>query len=98
METTWVDPVALRAAAQRMDAAADIAIAILASQLDDLQFDGATAGRAHIAAGGSVRTGVDLVVADMVRWAGVARETSAALRAGADLYADVESRAVADLR
>jgi len=98
MGTTSVDPPALRAAAQRLDAAADIVVAALRTRLDGLQFDASVAGRAHAVAGGSVRTAVDRLVADMAQWASVARETAAALNAGADLYADAESHAVAALR
>jgi hypothetical protein len=34
----------------------------------------------------------------MTQWAAVARETGAALRAGAEMYADAESRAASTLR
>ena len=89
---------ALRAAAQRMDIAADIVLDTVRTHLSALQFDRAVAGRAHTAAGGAVRTSVDRVVADMVQWATAARETGDALRAGADCYADAELRSVAALR
>jgi hypothetical protein len=98
MGTTSVDPAALRAAAQRMDAAADIVNGALRARLGGLQFDASVAGRAHAEAGGSVRTAVDRLAAGMAQWAMVARETAAALSAGADRYADAESHAVAALR
>ena len=98
MGTTSVDPTALRAAAQRMDAAADVVDAVIGTRLGDLKFGGAVAGRAHTAAGDAVRAGMDQVVAGMTQWAAVARETAAALRAGAEMYADAESRAAATLR
>ena len=81
-----------------MDTAADIVLAALRTRLGGLQFDGAVAGRAHAVAGGSVRTGVDRLVADMAQWATVAREIAVALRAGAERYAESESQAVAALR
>ena len=81
-----------------MDIAADIVLDTVRTHLSGLQFGGAVAGRAHTAAGGAVRNSVDRVVADMVRWATVARETGDALRAGADRYADAELRSVAALR
>lgn len=98
MGTTSVDPTALRAAAQRMNAAADVVDAVIGTRLGDLQFDGSVAGRTHTAAGDAVRGGMDRVVAAMTQWAAVARETAAALRAGAEMYADAESRAAATLR
>jgi uncharacterized protein YukE len=98
MGTTSVDPAALRAAAQRMDAAADIVDSILAANLCGLRFDAAVAGRDYAAVGGAVRGVLDRLVADMTRWAVAARETSAALRTGADRFSDAESRAVANLR
>lgn len=98
MGTTSVDPAALRAAAQRMDNAADIVLAALRTRLGGLQFDGTVAGRAHAVAGASVRTGVDRLVADLAQWASVAREIAAALRAGADRYAESEMHAVSALR
>lgn len=98
MGTTSVDPAALRAAAQRMDAAADIVESILAANLSGLRFDSAVAGRDHAAVGGAVRGVLDRLIADMTRWAVAARETGAALRTGADRFSDAESRAVANLR
>lgn len=88
----------MRAAAQRMDAAADVVDTVIGIRLGDLQFDGSAAGRAHTAAGDAVRAGTDRVVTAMTQWAAVARETAAALRAGAEMYADAESRATATLR
>ena len=98
MGTASVDPAALLVAAQRMDAAADIVLATLRTRLAGLQFDGSVAGRAHAPAGDAVRTAVDRLVADVARWASAARETSEALRTGAQAYANVESRAAAALR
>lgn len=98
MGTASVDPAALLVASQRMDTAADIVLATLQSRLVSLQFDGSVAGRTHAPAGDAVRTAVDRVVADVARWASAARETGAALRTGAQLYADGESRSAAVLR
>ena len=98
MGTTSVDPAALRAAAQRMDAAADIVTAALRTRLGGLQFDASVAGLGYAEAGGAVRAGVDRLVADMTQWADVARETAAALSAGADRYAEAESHAVTALK
>jgi hypothetical protein len=93
-----VDPAALQAAALRMDTAADIVLGILRANLADLRFDAAMAGSDYAGAGAGVREVLDRLVADMTQWAVAARETGAALRVGADWYADAESRAVAALR
>jgi len=98
MGTTSVDPAALQAAAQRLDTAADIVLGTLRTRLACLQFGGAVAGRAHDRAGDAVRMGVDMVAADLARWAAAVRETSAALRAGAQGYSNAESRAQGALR
>ena len=98
MGTTSVDPAALQAAAQRLDTTADIVLGTLRTRLVGLQFDGAVAGRAHGRAGNAVRLGVDSVVADLARWAAAVRETSAALRAGAQGYSAAESRGQGALR
>jgi len=98
MGTTSVEPAALQAAAQRLDATADIVLGTLRTRLVGLQFGGPVAGRAHGRAGDAVRMGVDTVVADLARWAAAARETSAALRAGAQCYSDAESGAQGALR
>ena len=98
MGTMSVDPAALQAAALRMDTAADNVLGILRANLADLRFDAAMAGSDYAAAGAGVREVLDRLVADMTQWAVAARETGAALRVGADWYADAESRAVAALR
>ncbi|HCA53681.1 MAG TPA: hypothetical protein DEP24_13070 [Mycobacterium sp.] len=98
MGITSVDPAALRAAALRMDTAADIVLGILRAHLADLRFDAVAAGRDYGAAGAAVREVLDRLVADVTQWAVAARETGAALRVGADRYGDAESRAVAALR
>jgi hypothetical protein len=90
MGITSVDPAALRAAALRMDTAADIVLGILRAHL--------AAGRDYGAAGAAVREVLDRLVADVTQWAVAARETGAALRVGADRYGEAESRAVAALR
>ena len=85
----------LHAAAQRIETAADI---VLDAVNVRLQFDGSAAGRSHAAAGGAVRNAVELVVADVHRWASTAREAAGALRAGAERCAATEADAAAALR
>jgi len=96
--TTSVDVDALRVAAQRLDAAADQLQSALSGHLGGLQFDAAVAGLRHVAAGGAVRAAVDQLLADVALWQHAARETAAALRAGADRYTETEARAVEALR
>jgi hypothetical protein len=88
-----VDTAALRAAAQRFDTAADLLDAALRAQLSRLRFDGALAGRAHVAGGDAVRAALDRLAAEVAQWSRAAAEVAAALRATADGYADAELNA-----
>lgn len=85
---TAVDPLALRAAAQRVDAAADSLYAALAVHLRPLNLD-APAG---------LRDAVQRLVADVDLWQRAARETAVALRTAADRYADTDALAAEALR
>lgn len=96
--TTSVDPAALRAAAQRIDTAADLVLGAVHDQLDNLQFDGSAAGRVHVAAGAAVRAALDRLCGDMRAWAHAAAELAAALRVGADRHAAAEAEAAAVMR
>ena len=82
MGTISVDPAALRMAAQRMDAAAEILAGALGTHLRGLQSGDA----------------VCQLVADVGHWTRAAREVAGVLRLGADRYCDGESAAVAALR
>jgi hypothetical protein len=84
---TSVDPDALRAAAQRLDSAADLLHAVLAFHLNGLS---ATEPR--------LRAAVDQLKADLGRWQRTATETAAALRTAAHRYCDTEEHAVQVLR
>lgn len=95
MGTTSVDPAALRAAAQRIEAAAEI---VVDAMTVNLQFDGSTAGRAHSAAGEAVRVAAETLVADARGWAVTADEVVVALRAAADRRAAEETHAVRKVR
>lgn len=88
MDSTRVDPSALRAAAQRLDASADLLQGALGSYLRALHFD-ADAG---------VRSALDHLVADIAHWQQTARETAAVLRIGAERYTDADARAARALR
>lgn len=89
-----MNPSALRAAAQRLDAAADLLQGALDSYLRALHFDYLRA--LHADAG--VRSALDHLVADIAHWQQTARETAAVLRIGAERYTDAEARAAQALR
>ncbi|MCB0934153.1 MAG: ESX-1 secretion-associated protein [Mycobacterium sp.] len=95
MGTTSVDLATLDAAAQRLDAAAEI---VQNASNVRLQFDGAVAGRSHTAAGAAVRNAVESLIADARRWASTAGEAASALRAGVNLAAHAEADSAAALR
>jgi hypothetical protein len=89
-----VDTAAVRIVAARFDTAADI----LSGTLSGLRFDGAAAGRAHVAHGDAVRAAVERLAAVLAQWSRAAAEIAAALRADADRYGEAELRAVAVLQ
>lgn len=60
-----------------------------------LAFGGAGAGRAHTARGDALRAQLERLTAEVTQWSRVTVETAAALRAGADRYADAELYAAA---
>jgi hypothetical protein len=88
-----VDVSALHAIARQYEAAADIVEGAVRTHLSGLVFDGAAAGRMHVARGDGLRTAVDQVVDQLRQWARAAAEIAAALRASADRYAEADARA-----
>ena len=88
-----VDLAALHAVARQYEAAADIVEAAVRTHLTGLAFDGAAAGRVHVARGDALRMAVDHVVDQLRQWSRAAAEIAAALRASADRYAEAEARA-----
>lgn len=82
MGTVSVDPAALRMAAQRLEAAAEVLAGTLATHLRGLHTGDA----------------VGLLVADVGQWVLAARETADALHNGADRYCAGEAAAVSALR
>lgn len=91
--TTSVDPAALRAAAQRLEIAADTVLDAVGSHLRGLRFDGTVAGRAHTGSGWALRAAMDALAGDAARWSRAAADLAAALRAGADRHAGREANA-----
>jgi hypothetical protein len=88
-----VDVAALHAISRQYEAAADIVDAALRTHLTGLVFDGAAAGRVHIARGDALRTAVDRVVDQLRQWSRAAAEIAAALGASADRYAESDAHA-----
>jgi uncharacterized protein YukE len=97
MGNTRVDTAAVYAAAQRFDAAAALLDDALRTHLGALGFGGSTAGRAHTARGEAVGAALHRLSGELAQWSRAAEEIGAALRAGADRYADAELRAAAVL-
>ena len=97
IESAHVDVGSVLGAAGRCDAIADVVDGLTRGRLGRLVFDGALAGRDHVARGDAVRRGVDDVVDQTHAWARAMREIAAALRASADRYVDVDARAAARL-
>ena len=98
MPTTSVDTALVRAAAARIDTAADLLQEAVDTHLRALCFDGSAAGRGHAADGDAVHAAVHAVAADAARWARAARELSRALRAGADAHTGSEAAAARTMR
>lgn len=87
MGSISVDPHALRAAAQQLDAAADLLDGAMSGHLVALRLDG-----------GTLRAGLDQLAADLAAWGRAARDTAVALRTGAERYVQDEAHAVGVLR
>jgi hypothetical protein len=92
-EFARVDVAALHAVARQYQAAADIIDGAARTHLSGLMFDGAAAGRGHVARGDALRTAVDHVVDQLSHWSRAAAEIAAALRASADRYTEADASA-----
>jgi Excreted virulence factor EspC, type VII ESX diderm len=89
-ELARVDVATLHAVARQYEAVADIVDGAVRTHLTGLMFDGAVAGRPHVAGGDGLRTAVDRVVDQLRQWSRAAAEIAAVLRASADRYADAD--------
>lgn len=87
---TRVDVAALRVAADQFDTGADILESGIRTQLARLAFDGARAGRDHVADGDALRHRLDRLVGELTAWSRASTEIAGALRVGAQRYADAE--------
>ena len=92
IEFAHVDVGAVLGIAGRCDSIADVVDGVARGRLGRLAFDGALAGRDHVARGDAVRHAVDDVGDQTRAWARAMREIAAALRASADRYVDVDAR------
>jgi hypothetical protein len=88
-----VDVSALHAVARQYEVAADIVEGAVRTHLTGLVFDGAAAGRMHVARGDALHAARDHVVDQLRQWSRAAAEIAAALRASADRYAEADARA-----
>ena len=93
LEVARVDVAALHAVARQYEAAADIVDGAVRTHLTGLGFDGAAAGRRHVARGDVLRRSVDHVVDQLRQWSRAAAEIAAALRVSADRYAEADALA-----
>jgi Excreted virulence factor EspC, type VII ESX diderm len=96
-EVARVDVAALHAVAREYETAADIVEGAVRTHLAGLLFDGAGAGRIHVARGDALRAAVDHVGYQLRQWSRAAAEIAAALRASADRYADADAGAARQL-
>ena len=85
-----MDVAALHDVAREYEAAADIVGHAIRTHLAGLMFDGASAGRVHVARGDALRAAVDRMVDQLRQWSRAAEEIAAALHASADRYAGAD--------
>ncbi|MGV0738641.1 type VII secretion target [Mycobacterium syngnathidarum] len=90
-----VDGAALSSVAAGYDAVAADLDSVVRARLRGLVFDGASAGRAHVADGDAVRSAVDELTDGLRRWSRASAEVAAVLRSSIDRYAVADSRAAA---
>jgi hypothetical protein len=92
-EVARVDVAALHAIARQYEEVADIVDGVVRRHLTGLVFDGAVAGRIHVARGDALRAAVDHVVGQLRQWSRAATEIATVMRASADRYAEADARA-----
>jgi hypothetical protein len=92
---TEVDVEAVHGVANQLGAAAELIDGAVGDHLGRLSFGGASAGRAHAARGDALRVALERLTAEVSQWSRAAAEIAAALRAGADRYAEAELYAAA---
>lgn len=88
-----VDVGALRSAARRYEAAAELVDATVRTHLRTLTFDGADAGRDHASQGAALRRAVDDITGQLRQWSHSAMEIAELLHVSADRYVDADAGA-----
>jgi len=88
-----VDADALRAAAHGYDTVAETIDTVIRTTLCRPVFDGASAGRRHVAHGNVIRGALDDLTGAMRQWATAADEIAHLLRASAGRYAVADAHA-----
>ncbi|CAA0129426.1 Uncharacterised protein [Mycolicibacterium vanbaalenii] len=91
-DATRVDVEAVHAIAREYETAAAIVDAAVRTHLGELAFGAASAGRAHLAHGDTLRTALADLVTALRQWSRAAEEIAAALRSSADRYRDADAR------
>ena len=86
----YVDSAALADIAQRFDVNAELLDGAARERLARLAFDGAAAGREHVAAGEALRRALDRWWPELARWSRAGTEIAAALRSGLAAYGAVD--------
>jgi Excreted virulence factor EspC, type VII ESX diderm len=89
------DSAGVQRVADQLGAAAQLLDGAVGEHLARLAFGGASAGRAHAARGDGLRVELERLTAEVSQWSRAAIGIAAALRAGADRYADADLYAAA---
>ncbi|HEY1840363.1 MAG TPA: type VII secretion target [Mycobacterium sp.] len=94
-QDAFIDAAAVQAVANRFDDAAHLIDGAVRIHFGGLTFDGTTAGRAYIGRGDALRFALHRLSGELTQWARASMEVAAALRAGANRYADADQLAAA---
>jgi hypothetical protein len=94
-QDAFVDAAAVHNIAQRFDDAAHLIDGAVRAHFGRLAFDGTRSGRAYIGQGDALRFALHRLGGDLAQWARAGMEIAAALRAGANRYADADHFAAA---
>jgi uncharacterized protein YukE len=92
---TEADVAAVHQIADQLTAAAELVDGAARNHMCHLAFSGISAGRAHTARGDALRLELERLTAEVSQWARAAGDIAAALRAGAERYADADLYAAA---
>ena len=77
--------------ARQYDTASEMVDAAVRTHLTGLRFDGAAAGRAHVARGDALRLAIEDLVYRLQQWVRAGAEIATELRSCADRYVDVDA-------